>query len=166
MTWDAIGAIGEILGAIAVVGSLVYVGRQFRHSSTYALEALYFQTANNFSATRENASVIRRGNADFAELDEDDQQHYMLLMHNLFSALEAIYVQNRDGLANREFTARGMRVAYFYYSQPGFRTAWDHLLREYYSKDFISALESGNLEKPHQDKTNLILKHEEQNGAG
>ena len=34
MNWDAIGAVGEILGALAVVGSLIYVGRQFRHSST------------------------------------------------------------------------------------------------------------------------------------
>ena len=48
MNWEAIGAFGEIIGAIAVVLSLVYVGKQFRYSSTYALENIYFQTSNNF----------------------------------------------------------------------------------------------------------------------
>ena len=32
MNWDAIGAIGEILGAIAVFMSLIYLGRQIRFS--------------------------------------------------------------------------------------------------------------------------------------
>ena len=33
MNWDAIGAIGEIFGAIAVVVSLVYLGRQINQSA-------------------------------------------------------------------------------------------------------------------------------------
>ena len=141
----------------AYVLSLVYVGRQFRHSSTYALETLYFQTANNFSATKENATVVRKGNADFLSLDPDEQQHYMLLIHNLFSAFEAIYFQQKNKLANKEFADRGMRVAWFYYNQPGFRQAWDHIIREYYAEEFVAAVESGNLAKPHREKYDLTL---------
>ena len=33
VNWEAIGAIGEILGAIAVVGSLVYVASQIKHNT-------------------------------------------------------------------------------------------------------------------------------------
>jgi hypothetical protein len=36
MDWNAIGAVGEIVGAAAVVVSLLYVGRQVKHSSTVA----------------------------------------------------------------------------------------------------------------------------------
>jgi hypothetical protein len=32
MNWEAIGAIGEILGAVAVFGSLLYLGLQIKHS--------------------------------------------------------------------------------------------------------------------------------------
>jgi hypothetical protein len=32
MKWDAIGAIAELLGAIGVVASLVYLATQIRHS--------------------------------------------------------------------------------------------------------------------------------------
>jgi len=90
MNYEAIGAFGEIAGAIAVVLSLVYVWRQFRHSSTYALENIYFQTVNNFSATPENARIVRLGDEDFSSLTPDEQRHYSLLMHNLFSAIDAI----------------------------------------------------------------------------
>jgi hypothetical protein len=33
MNWDALGAIAETFGAIAVVASLVYLGRQVKHGS-------------------------------------------------------------------------------------------------------------------------------------
>ena len=36
MNWDAIGAIGEIVGAAAVVASLLYLATQFRASSREA----------------------------------------------------------------------------------------------------------------------------------
>ena len=33
MNWDAIGALGEILGAMAVIGSLLFVGVQIRSNT-------------------------------------------------------------------------------------------------------------------------------------
>ena len=32
MNWDAIGAIAELLGAVGVIASLVYLAGQIRHS--------------------------------------------------------------------------------------------------------------------------------------
>jgi hypothetical protein len=36
MRWDAVGAIGEILGALAVVATLFYLARQIRHNTIVA----------------------------------------------------------------------------------------------------------------------------------
>ena len=33
MNWEATGAAGEILGAVAVIASLLYLARQVRHSA-------------------------------------------------------------------------------------------------------------------------------------
>ena len=44
MNWDAIGAVGEIIGAIAVVVSLMYLAVQIRTSSKLA-KAQMFQSA-------------------------------------------------------------------------------------------------------------------------
>ena len=38
MNWDAIGAIGEIVGAAAVVATLVYLSRQVQLNATPRLE--------------------------------------------------------------------------------------------------------------------------------
>ena len=40
MDWSMVGAISELVGAVAVVASLVYVGRQVRHSTTMARSAV------------------------------------------------------------------------------------------------------------------------------
>ena len=39
MNWDAIGAVGEILGAFAVVATLVYLASQVRYEKTAAADA-------------------------------------------------------------------------------------------------------------------------------
>ena len=41
MDWSAVGAVGELLGALAVVSSLLYVGRQLRQSNTMARAAAW-----------------------------------------------------------------------------------------------------------------------------
>ncbi|MEQ8694013.1 MAG: hypothetical protein RIC85_01635 [Gammaproteobacteria bacterium] len=156
MSWDAISATAEIIGAIAVVVSLVYVGRQFRYSSTFALENIYFQTVSNFSAAPDNARIVRLGNADFSSLTPDEQQHYTLLMHNLFSAIDAIYIQRQNGLMTKESSDRGLKVAHFYYSQPGFREMWDRLLRDYFSPQLVSAVENGIIGSENQPRTELF----------
>lgn len=40
MDWSMVGAVGEVIGAVAVVASLVYVGRQVRHNTEAARSAV------------------------------------------------------------------------------------------------------------------------------
>ena len=85
MNWDAIGAIAELLGAVGVIASLVYLAGQIRHSreqmsqNTRALRASTFQQfreeireshSNMISLSK--ARVIRLGFADPARLNEDE----------------------------------------------------------------------------------------------
>ena len=43
MNWDALGAIGEIVGATAVVLTLIYLSRQIRHSSDVSKVSSYHE---------------------------------------------------------------------------------------------------------------------------
>jgi hypothetical protein len=43
MNWDALGAIGEIVGAIAVVLTLIYLSRQIKHSSDVSKVSSYHE---------------------------------------------------------------------------------------------------------------------------
>ena len=40
MNWDAVGAFGEIVGAVAVIGTLVYLAQQIRHSISTSQAAM------------------------------------------------------------------------------------------------------------------------------
>ena len=54
MNWDAIGAISELLGAIGVIASLVYLAAQIRHSQEQMIEntrALQAGTSNSLLQT-------------------------------------------------------------------------------------------------------------------
>jgi hypothetical protein len=44
MNWEAAGAIAEILGVIAVIGSLIYVGRQINQNTDIARANMVHET--------------------------------------------------------------------------------------------------------------------------
>jgi hypothetical protein len=50
MNWEAIGAIGEIIGALAVVASLAYLALQIRHSAASTQFATELEASKQFSA--------------------------------------------------------------------------------------------------------------------
>lgn len=145
MNWDAFGAISEAIGALAVVASLIYVGRQFLHSSTYALETLYFQTVANLSSTTEHSSITRRGHIDYESLTEEERWHFGMLHFNLFAVSEQMYLQYRRGLLQKTSAERALRVCHFYLSQPGIKVFWESQMKHYLQPEFVAALESGYL---------------------
>ena len=63
MEWDAIGAIGEIIGAIAVVGTLAYLARQVKTQNTATETVMYDNLISSWgvplSMLVENAEVAR-----------------------------------------------------------------------------------------------------------
>ena len=147
MNWGAIGAVGEILGALAVVGSLIYVGRQFRHSSTHSLHSLYQQTVGNFSASPANADVMFRGNNDPGQLTYAERYHYAILLHDLHNAVSINWEQYQRGLINEEGKDRLMKVASYYTNTPGGTAWWAGELsgipaRGFFPISYVEAIES------------------------
>lgn len=100
MNWEAIGAIGEIVGALAVFLTLIYLAIQIRQN-TKAVHASAIDSANSqiskicelVFADKEVANLYRRGNEDPASLDEDDAVRYRLLIHSMLLALSNIITQ-------------------------------------------------------------------------
>ena len=56
MNWEAVGAVGEIVGAIAVVITLIYLARQMRQNSS-ALRSTTAQSANEMAFSVYNPIV-------------------------------------------------------------------------------------------------------------
>lgn len=154
-----LGNYGEFVGAIAVVVTLAYLAVQVRQSkaatdvnttalhasSTHALEAIYFQSIENFSSSAANASLIDRGNKDYASLSEDEKFHFGLLHYNHCSVIEIIYFQYKRNLINRETAQRAMQALQFYRRQSGFDEFWNTVIKHYLQPEFVAAVDSAEL---------------------
>jgi hypothetical protein len=109
MSIQDLGAIGEIVGAIAVVVSLVYLATQIRQGNrqiqenTNALRAAAVHssltfTFNNRAATFSDAGtadIYFRGMNDFESLNELERDRFRLIITNVFDSFLNMYSQTK-----------------------------------------------------------------------
>ena len=127
-----LGAIGEFLSAILVMGSLVFVGLQIRRNTTATKAASHHAVTDSFNATnlvlaREPllADLWRRGREDRASLDESERIQFDMLQLSVFRIFETIFYQSRAGTGERRLLVaeeRGLRAALTTF--PGIQAWW------------------------------------------
>jgi hypothetical protein len=105
MNWDAIGAIAELLGAIGVIASLIYLATQIRQSREQmrASTAQQFQsqvmaTAQAGARDPELFQLLRRGSANIDQLDEDELGRFTIYWQGILTEYDNAYYQYRAGI--------------------------------------------------------------------
>jgi hypothetical protein len=138
MTIMELGAIGEFVGAIAVVFTLLYLALQIRQN-TKAVQAsavdVSISRANDVrESLYENAEVSRiymQGLTHPEELDEESQLRFRLLMHNVLLAGSNVYSQTSyAGLSLSTWEAQLMLLKRVITS-PGGRWFWKEYRLEF-----------------------------------
>ncbi len=131
MNWDAIGAIGEIVGALAVVGTLAYLAVQIRQSNTGAKIAAHLemtrQYANFLDSLMENpalARVFREGNAGHT-LSDIDEELYRRLMSKCFWYFAAQHFQYAQKTLSEEEWHQPREMIRRVACRPGMKQWWD-----------------------------------------
>ena len=131
MSWEAIGAIGEVTGAVAVVLSLLYVARQVRDGSKQirlnTTSNLMMLTQDSFAPiylSQENQDVWHRGLDTPEELTEDQFRQFVTYMDRAFYAYQLMVTQHEAGAIEDDVFM--MQGAYFKYlvETPGGRKWW------------------------------------------
>ena len=96
MNWDAIGAVGEILGAVAVIATLIYLAKQIRQNSqAVQISALRDTTEqwNRWSevlaTSSELADIVARGNRSYNALPENEALRYGAYVQMFFDCAES-----------------------------------------------------------------------------
>ena len=113
MNWDAAGAVGEKVGALAVVVTLGYLGVQTRHVHRMARSDArqrildeWSDALSNFVGSEENRTVLARGLEDHESLEQADLlmfNHWLAVFGaNLFNALRLTEEGVRDEEALQE----------------------------------------------------------------
>jgi len=128
MNWDAIGAIGEIAGAIGVIVTLAYLSIQIRQN-TKASNTAAVQTAVEGSA-RWNELIVQderlndlfwRGMADPDSLTASDKRRFLSVL-NIFLRRESLsFYLHKEGIMPEEFWAARVRGLSGILNQPGSR---------------------------------------------
>jgi len=108
MNWDAIGAIGEILGAVAVLITLIYLAMQIRQNTEQArLNSIQAVNSSNDSAFEpiyipENSAIFTKGQSSFASLSEHEKQVFHMLMTRLIASFDSTTYQYSQGSNDEE----------------------------------------------------------------
>ena len=103
MNWDAIGAIGEIVGASAVVVSLVYLALQIRSQNKQEkLSALRemsreLRGTTAMFANNDMSDIFVRANEDYSSLTDAESVQLIVLTTNIFRAWENAFLESKVG---------------------------------------------------------------------
>ena len=97
MNWEAIGAIGEILGAAAVIATLIYLATQVRQSSksidnatAWAITQALADVNARISSDSDLTELWLRGRKNLSDLDEVESERFRAYAMDLLNL--AIYV--------------------------------------------------------------------------
>ena len=98
MNWDAIGAVGEIVGALAVVVTLLLLVRQMRQNSiairsqTHDSAMRGYNELNALVASRSDlAEMFQRGQEDPESLDATERIQFTFLLGSYLNQTETLF---------------------------------------------------------------------------
>ena len=140
MTIVELGAFGELLGGLAVIGSLIYVGLQVRQSNRQSeaesIRAFVRDYNTLLRQLRDPAftDIWRRGAVDFSALTrtEQTQLHAVLFNHLMINWADAAIDPQRSGKFGQFLDAAFVSMV----NAPGFSQWWQQFRSVFESMGF------------------------------
>ena len=144
MNWDAIGAIAELSGAVAVVASLIYVGFQLKQNTASVrgerynsissdMMGMYSQWADSDRIPNLILKFVDQ-QARIDDFEADDMIRVRLLFHLVFRLVENIFRQVQEG--NLPVSALEQLGANSWLSAPIASDLWPQM-KSNYADDFV-----------------------------
>ena len=133
MNWEAISSLSELIGAVAVVISLIYVAIEIRQNT----KATRFQTTQQLisanaeanyliSSDTELASIMRKGLMDRSSLDEEEEIRFNTWLISSFKQFDFAYHQFVSGELDKQFwETMDYELPIWVASLPGIAEWWD-----------------------------------------
>ena len=149
MNWDAIGAVGELVGATAVVVTLVYLSVQLRQNTAASQNATWQAILRQLGdldvleATTPGLSVLMAAAEENPEsISKDEYRRFTRVAQPRFAVLEYAYLANENGTIDGFFWEALIPYARFLISKPGNRKFWAEEAHNVYHGDFIAFVET------------------------
>ncbi len=147
MNWDVLGAIGEIIGAVAVFATLVYLAVQIRQNTGAVRAAALNSSVVAVTDIRAKlfcdpilTDIHIRGLEDPDGLNVVDKARFTLAMHNILWSLWNVYAQSAYAELSSDIWESQMLVVKRVSGTPGGRFFLDKHGAEF-PKSFIQLVE-------------------------
>jgi len=130
-----LGAVGEIVGGLAVIATLVYLARQIRQANTSTHRQMYAQAATaisefwlNLAKDAELQALFQKMLSEPDGLGSNQLERAFLILDSYFSLMESYYLHNQE-FDEKLSQERWERILVRILAAPGGRAYW--LKREY-----------------------------------
>ena len=140
------GTLAEVVSAVGVIVSLIYVAAQVRHNTRAVRSATHHALVTTrldyvalVADNPELSRIVRVGSEDYSRLDRDERHRFGLVMYYSFSAGENFYYQYRQGALDQEQWERWCETLRVYFAQPGIRE-WFETTPQQFTASFAAFL--------------------------
>jgi len=149
VNWDAIGAIGDAVGGIGVLITLMYLAVQTRQNTRAVRAATYSQVSESFSAISLAlfqdplaSDLVRRAREDPASLSDEELNRYGAFLLSYLRRAENMHFQSEEGTLDAD-TWLGIRDSIFLLigTEPSRR--WWSERRRLFNASFRQFVEAG-----------------------
>lgn len=144
-----LGAIGELVGGVAVIVTLLYLAAQIRQNTRSGAAAAFHSASSSVMEIRQAlferadvAHIYFAGLADVDSLDAEERLRFRLLMHNVFWSFGNSYTQGRLSQATEDEMDAVIAGVRRIVRSPGARWFWADYRQEFDPtfRDVVDAL--------------------------
>ena len=132
MNWEMLSAVGQVVAAIGVIPSLIYLGVQIRdqnkerrRAGINILTAQWSDLVKTGQESREFAAFFLRGIRSFQSLDAPDKLRFSSFFTRYIRNCEGMFVYYRDGALEKALWDEVERTMNDYFAYPGVREWWN-----------------------------------------
>jgi hypothetical protein len=148
MNWEAIGAVGEIIGATGVIASLMYLAIQIRSDAaakradtSHAQSKMLADAQNSIAASPGLAEVFHKGVSDYAALTGPEKVRFNAAVGSTFRAFEDTFHRHTEGHLDEKLWHGIDKPIDDFINTPGIRVWWG-IRKDWFSVEFKEHVES------------------------
>ncbi len=133
MNWEALGAIGEIVGAAGVIVTLGYLAIQIRRNTRTVQSAAREEILRDMhgfislvASDSDTADFYERGLADSCDFSRAERLRFSLLLTRFFYSFGRMYDLRRDRSLDLESWEAHREILRWMIKQPGVKRWWSN----------------------------------------
>jgi len=147
MTLENWAAFAEIIGALAIIITLVYLAVQMRQTTTSTNAAAYqswLAVHDNIFASFDDerfCQAINSGMLNSCNLTEENFLQFIAWARRYLTMQQSLYELYRNGVIEKEMWDRNLRDLVGVIRYPGMKQYWDVGAKEHFRKEFVQAID-------------------------